>query len=75
MTAFKTERDFKKNDENQIKKQLIFVHIYILSSGVVDTGLVWNQGWCGYLVLKDLWCLVFSGDAELCNPSCSYILI
>ena len=49
MTAFKTERDLKKNDKNQIKKKLIFVHIYIVfwSCGYwsgMESRMVWLLG-------------------------------
>ena len=26
--------------------------------------MVLIQGWCVYMVLRDLWCVLFSGDAD-----------
>ena len=50
MTAFKTERDLKKNDKNQIKKTTYFcTYIYIVfwSCGywsVMESRMVWLLG-------------------------------
>ena len=49
MTAFKTERDLKKNDKNQIKKTYFCTYIYCLLE-------LWILVWYG---IKDdvvTWC-------------------